>query len=400
MRTLLILGGLVCVLLVTPSHGDRTESRDGGEKGTSDLREFFGQNEDGKANGIGSFSAIDQLRFRRQEPSSPGAPQRRKKCPGCFSAIASVDVKPISDPIRFEVYKRSRRQEKKQEPSSPSNPPKRKKCPGCFSSLSVDDPIKLSKRRSRRQEKKQEPSSPGAPQRRKKCPGCFSSLIVTDPIKLSKRARRQEKKNKKRKSKPSINPPLPMPNMYTLAARSTRTSRDTKPKRSKKLRVSGPDGLERKTKSDRPSRRKLKESEEPRSNMFSLMSVPPSDFGKPEKTPKDEGRRERKKNGRKHGREEQEERKLRKHPHSHHSHHRHHPHHHHPHPHPEKEGKKRGRTGSRSAITSTDGERKELSDGKEASERMKRQSKKGNRRKEKKEGWTVGSRSPIASLPG
>ncbi|XP_073488631.1 uncharacterized protein [Aquarana catesbeiana] len=389
MRTLLILGGLiVCVLLVTPSNGDRTESQDGGgEKGASDLREFVGENEDGKPNGIvaGSSSAIDQraqLRSRR-------------------------------DPIRLP--KRSRRQEKKQEPSSPSNPPKWKKCPGCYSSLIVKDPeIRLDVlKRSRRQEKKKR-SSPSNPQRRKPCPGCFSALSDDEPIRFNvskisrrqekkepirldvlKRSRRQEKKNKKPTKKPTIKPPPspPLANMHSPMARSTKVTRDTKPKRSKKLRVPDTDGLEGKPKSDRPSKRKSKKSEQPLPNMFALMAAPRQDFSTLEKTPEDEGRRERKKNGRKRGRGEKGERKLRK-----HHHHHHHRHHHH-HPEGEKEEMKRKRTGSRSAITSRYGERKDVSDGKEVSERMKRQSGIGNKWKGKEERPRVGSRSAIASFP-
>ncbi|XP_077349736.1 uncharacterized protein LOC143997803 isoform X2 [Lithobates pipiens] len=177
----------------------------------------------------------------------------------------------------------------------------------------------------------QEPSSPNKPTKRKRCPGCYSSLSIDDPVILHKRSRRQEEK----------------------------MTRDTKPKRSKKLRVAGTEGLEGK---------------------------PKPDFGTLERAPKDEGRRERKKNGRKRGRWEKEERKSKKH------------HHHHHHPEGKKEEKKAKRTGSRSAITSTYGERKDASDGKEVSERMKRQSEKGNRRKGKEERWRSGSRSSIASL--
>ncbi|CAI9616241.1 unnamed protein product, partial [Staurois parvus] len=245
MRTLLILGGLVvAVLLVTPSNGERRVSQDGGEKGTSNLREFIGQNEDGRANGFDVDSSLVHLQSKRQEPSSPTKPRKWKKCTGCFTSLM------IDEPIKFDVPPRMRRQEKK--------------------------------------------------------------------------------KVKKPKTKPTKKPPLP--NMYGLTARAM------------------------------------------------------SDVSAPEKPPRGEGRRGKKRDGEMRRREEKEEGKKRR-------------HHHHHHPEEEKEEKKTRRTGSRSPITSMrEGRKEDLTDGAEAVGRMKRNSNNRNTKNgqnKRKSGW----RSAIASVP-
>ncbi|CAI9616242.1 unnamed protein product, partial [Staurois parvus] len=104
MRTLLILGGLVvAVLLVTPSNGERRVSQDGGEKGTSNLREFIGQNEDGRANGFDVDSSLVHLQSKRvKKPKTK--PTKKPPLPNMYglTARAMSDVSAPEKPPRGE----------------------------------------------------------------------------------------------------------------------------------------------------------------------------------------------------------------------------------------------------------------------------------------------------------
>ncbi|KAM5157469.1 uncharacterized protein ACMZJ9_008780 [Mantella aurantiaca] len=108
MRTLLVLGILAVLLLVTPSNSAGTQDG-GGEKEISSLREFIGQNEDGRADWMEEESSLSNdgqvlLRSRRQN-SKP----KKKICNGCFTSLSVKDK-----PIRSRRHrKESRRRGKK-----------------------------------------------------------------------------------------------------------------------------------------------------------------------------------------------------------------------------------------------------------------------------------------------
>ncbi|XP_072269220.1 uncharacterized protein [Pyxicephalus adspersus] len=90
MRSLLVLGVIaLCVLLGTPTTGERTE---GGEE-SSNQRELIGENE-GEVSRVLAGSSIGQQarpRSRRQEPPTNSKPRRKKPCIGCFTALREKD---------------------------------------------------------------------------------------------------------------------------------------------------------------------------------------------------------------------------------------------------------------------------------------------------------------------
>ncbi|XP_072269226.1 uncharacterized protein [Pyxicephalus adspersus] len=113
MRSLLVLGVIaLCVLLGTPTTGERTE---GGEKESSNQRELIGENEGEVSRVLAGSSIGQQARPRsRREPPTNSKPRRKKPCIGCFTALREKDPE--------LVYVAPKSRQRRQDPSGPLKP--------------------------------------------------------------------------------------------------------------------------------------------------------------------------------------------------------------------------------------------------------------------------------------